>query len=96
MLCVCLLQGEEGPPSLEYIQARDLFPQKDLVKEDDTLQVSSTHGSADVTVSLLVPIRHTLFSISSGNLTDHRAKSSVPCHIDLKTFIVSLDTFGSL
>ncbi|XP_057209981.1 myotubularin-related protein 4 isoform X3 [Triplophysa rosa] len=31
--------GEEGPPSLEYIQTRDLFPQKDLVKEDDTLQV---------------------------------------------------------
>ncbi|XP_055054170.2 phosphatidylinositol-3,5-bisphosphate 3-phosphatase MTMR4 isoform X1 [Misgurnus anguillicaudatus] len=31
--------GEEGPPSLEYIQARDLFPQKELVKEDDTLQV---------------------------------------------------------
>uniref|UniRef100_A0A673K265 phosphatidylinositol-3,5-bisphosphate 3-phosphatase n=1 Tax=Sinocyclocheilus rhinocerous TaxID=307959 RepID=A0A673K265_9TELE len=32
-------QGEEGPPSLEYIQARDLFPQKELVKEDDALQV---------------------------------------------------------
>lgn len=31
--------GEEGPPSLEYIQARDLFPQKELVKEDDALQV---------------------------------------------------------
>ncbi|XP_062845186.1 myotubularin-related protein 4 isoform X2 [Trichomycterus rosablanca] len=31
--------GEEGPPSLEYIQAKDLFPQKDLVKEDDSLQV---------------------------------------------------------
>lgn len=31
--------GEEGPPSLEYIQARDLFPQKDLLKEDDALQV---------------------------------------------------------
>ncbi|XP_073807876.1 phosphatidylinositol-3,5-bisphosphate 3-phosphatase MTMR4 isoform X3 [Danio rerio] len=31
--------GEEGPPSLEYIQARDLFPQKELLKEDDTLQV---------------------------------------------------------
>ncbi|KAK3508661.1 hypothetical protein QTP70_003111, partial [Hemibagrus guttatus] len=32
-------QGEEGPPSLEYIQAKDLFPQKELVKEDDSLQV---------------------------------------------------------
>ncbi|XP_016103795.1 myotubularin-related protein 4 [Sinocyclocheilus grahami] len=31
--------GEEGPPSLEYIQARDLFPQKELLKEDDALQV---------------------------------------------------------
>ncbi|XP_030648747.1 myotubularin-related protein 4 [Chanos chanos] len=31
--------GEEGPPSLEYIQAKDLFPQKELVKEDDGLQV---------------------------------------------------------
>uniref|UniRef100_A0A8D3BMX2 phosphatidylinositol-3,5-bisphosphate 3-phosphatase n=1 Tax=Scophthalmus maximus TaxID=52904 RepID=A0A8D3BMX2_SCOMX len=32
-------QGEEGPPSLEYIKAKDLFPQKELVKEDDSLQV---------------------------------------------------------
>ncbi|XP_060704434.1 myotubularin-related protein 4 isoform X1 [Hemiscyllium ocellatum] len=31
--------GEEGPPSLEYIQAKDLFPRKELVKEDDDLQV---------------------------------------------------------
>ncbi|XP_030009058.1 myotubularin-related protein 4 isoform X4 [Sphaeramia orbicularis] len=31
--------GEEGPPSLEYIKAKDLFPQKELVKEDDSLQV---------------------------------------------------------
>ncbi|XP_052412444.1 myotubularin-related protein 4 isoform X3 [Carassius gibelio] len=31
--------GEEGPPSLEYIQARDLFPQKELLKEDDALQI---------------------------------------------------------
>ncbi|TRY57235.1 hypothetical protein DNTS_003306 [Danionella cerebrum] len=31
--------GEEGPPSLEYIQARDLFPQKELLKEDEALQV---------------------------------------------------------
>ncbi|XP_036392007.1 myotubularin-related protein 4-like isoform X2 [Megalops cyprinoides] len=31
--------GEEGPPSLEYIHAKDLFPQKELVKEADTLQV---------------------------------------------------------
>uniref|UniRef100_A0AAY4EPB4 phosphatidylinositol-3,5-bisphosphate 3-phosphatase n=1 Tax=Denticeps clupeoides TaxID=299321 RepID=A0AAY4EPB4_9TELE len=29
----------EGPPSLEYIQAKDLFPQKELVKEEDSLQV---------------------------------------------------------
>uniref|UniRef100_A0A4W4DXX3 phosphatidylinositol-3,5-bisphosphate 3-phosphatase n=1 Tax=Electrophorus electricus TaxID=8005 RepID=A0A4W4DXX3_ELEEL len=32
-------QGEEGPPSLEYIQAKDLFPQKELIKEEDGLQV---------------------------------------------------------
>uniref|UniRef100_A0A8D3BV14 Myotubularin related protein 4 n=1 Tax=Scophthalmus maximus TaxID=52904 RepID=A0A8D3BV14_SCOMX len=32
-------KGEEGPPSLEYIKAKDLFPQKELVKEDDSLQV---------------------------------------------------------
>ncbi|XP_055513977.1 myotubularin-related protein 4 isoform X4 [Leucoraja erinacea] len=31
--------GEEGPPSLEYIQAKDLFPRKDLVKEDEDLQI---------------------------------------------------------
>ncbi|XP_069082953.1 myotubularin-related protein 4 isoform X2 [Pleurodeles waltl] len=31
--------GDEGPPSLEYIQAKDLFPQKDLVKEEEDLQV---------------------------------------------------------
>ncbi|XP_078786489.1 phosphatidylinositol-3,5-bisphosphate 3-phosphatase MTMR4 isoform X4 [Oryzias latipes] len=31
--------GEEGPPSLEYIKAKDLFPQKELVKEDENLQV---------------------------------------------------------
>ncbi|XP_061105771.1 myotubularin-related protein 4 isoform X2 [Conger conger] len=31
--------GEEGPPSLEYIQAKDLFPQKELVKEEESLQV---------------------------------------------------------
>ena len=39
---VCVLfatQGEEGPPSLEYIQAKDLFPQKELVKEEESLQV---------------------------------------------------------
>lgn len=38
--CVCFHQGEEGPPSLEYIKAKDLFPQKELVKEDESLQVS--------------------------------------------------------
>ncbi|XP_061658667.1 myotubularin-related protein 4 isoform X4 [Syngnathoides biaculeatus] len=32
-------EGEEGPPSLEYIKAKDLFPQKELVKEDESLQV---------------------------------------------------------
>ncbi|KAJ8412390.1 hypothetical protein AAFF_G00127260 [Aldrovandia affinis] len=31
--------GEEGPPSLEFIQAKDLFPQKELVKEEESLQV---------------------------------------------------------
>lgn len=40
--CFCVCQGEEGPPSLEYIKAKDLFPQKELVKEDDSLQVSRT------------------------------------------------------
>lgn len=35
----CVWQGEEGPPSLEYIKAKDLFPQKELVKEDESLQV---------------------------------------------------------
>lgn len=39
---MCVGQGEEGPPSLEYIKAKDLFPQKELVKEDDSLQVSRT------------------------------------------------------
>uniref|UniRef100_A0A3Q3EJE9 Myotubularin related protein 4 n=1 Tax=Labrus bergylta TaxID=56723 RepID=A0A3Q3EJE9_9LABR len=33
------ITGEEGPPSLEYINAKDLFPQKELVKEDESLQV---------------------------------------------------------
>lgn len=33
------LQGEEGPPSLEYIHAKDLFPPKELVKEEENLQV---------------------------------------------------------
>lgn len=36
---VVSLQGEEGPPSLEYIQAKDLFPPKELVKEEENLQV---------------------------------------------------------
>ncbi|XP_069470938.1 phosphatidylinositol-3,5-bisphosphate 3-phosphatase MTMR4 isoform X2 [Ambystoma mexicanum] len=31
--------GDEGPPSLEYIQAKDLFPQKELLKEEEELQV---------------------------------------------------------
>ncbi|XP_043857739.1 myotubularin-related protein 4 isoform X1 [Dromiciops gliroides] len=34
--------GEEGPPSLEYIQAKDLFPPKELVKEEEDLQVPFT------------------------------------------------------
>ncbi|KAJ7308969.1 hypothetical protein JRQ81_008251 [Phrynocephalus forsythii] len=34
-----LPEGEEGPPSLEYIQAKDLFPHKELIKEEDSLQV---------------------------------------------------------
>lgn len=42
LLCVHVKQGEEGPPSLEYIKAKDLFPQKELVKEDESLQVSQT------------------------------------------------------
>lgn len=36
---MAFLQGEEGPPSLEYIQAKDLFPPKELVKEEENLQV---------------------------------------------------------
>lgn len=47
VLCV-YSQGEEGPPSLEYIQARDLFPQKELVKEDDALQVSFTRQTDNI------------------------------------------------
>ncbi|XP_077826993.1 phosphatidylinositol-3,5-bisphosphate 3-phosphatase MTMR4 isoform X5 [Macaca mulatta] len=39
---VAFLQGEEGPPSLEYIQAKDLFPPKELVKEEENLQVPFT------------------------------------------------------
>ncbi|KAJ8368362.1 hypothetical protein SKAU_G00083900 [Synaphobranchus kaupii] len=31
--------GAKGPPSLEYIHPKDLFPQKELVKEVATLQV---------------------------------------------------------
>lgn len=34
--------GEEGPPSLEYIQAKDLFPPKELIKEEESLQVPFT------------------------------------------------------
>lgn len=37
-------QGEEGPPSLEYIQAKDLFPPKELVKEEENLQVRRSWG----------------------------------------------------
>lgn len=37
-------QGEEGPPSLEYIQAKDLFPPKELVKEEENLQVRKSWG----------------------------------------------------
>ncbi|RLV97896.1 hypothetical protein DV515_00011325 [Chloebia gouldiae] len=36
------MQGEEGPPSLEYIQAKDLFPPKELIKEEESLQVPFT------------------------------------------------------
>lgn len=42
LCCSTVFQGEEGPPSLEYIKAKDLFPQKELVKEDESLQVSRT------------------------------------------------------
>lgn len=45
MCPLVLWQGEEGPPSLEYIQAKDLFPQKDLVKEEESLQVRTQHAS---------------------------------------------------
>jgi hypothetical protein len=41
-MAVAFLQGEEGPPSLEYIQAKDLFPPKELVKEEENLQVRRT------------------------------------------------------
>lgn len=39
MCILFVMQGEEGPPSLEYIQAKDLFPPKELVKEEESLQV---------------------------------------------------------
>lgn len=41
-------QGEEGPPSLEYIQAKDLFPPKELVKEEENLQVRRSWGPRGV------------------------------------------------
>lgn len=50
--CVCIWQGEEGPPSLEYIKAKDLFPQKELVKEDESLQVSDNHFYSTVPSAL--------------------------------------------
>lgn len=83
VLCVCLLQGEEGPPSLEYIQARDLFPQKDLVKEDDTLQVSFTHGSEDADVCWLVTMRHKLFFCLQGKYC--RWQSWILCCVPFKS-----------
>lgn len=48
------LQGEEGPPSLEYIQAKDLFPPKELVKEEENLQVrkQEAHGGRGFLPSL--------------------------------------------
>ncbi len=55
---VCF-QGEEGPPSLEYIQARDLFPQKELLREDDALQVS------------FIPNVHVVLCVESGSTHTH-------------------------
>ena len=46
-------QGEEGPPSLEYIQAKDLFPHKELVKEEENLQVRKSWGPEVGTFSFL-------------------------------------------
>lgn len=56
----CFQQGEEGPPSLEYIKAKDLFPQKELVKEDEGLQVSR---AADPLVS--AGLEGAVFSVPS-------------------------------
>lgn len=45
---VAFQQGEEGPPSLEYIQAKDLFPPKELVKEEENLQVRRQRGQGSL------------------------------------------------
>lgn len=51
-------QGEEGPPSLEYIKAKDLFPQKELVKEDESLQVRpQNHCSRPQAHPLWLPVQ---------------------------------------
>ena len=39
-----LWQGEKGPPSLEHSHPKDLFPQKEPLKELETLQVSAYAG----------------------------------------------------
>ena len=53
-------QGEEGPPSLEYIQAKDLFPPKELVKEEENLQVRKSWGPRVGRAPCLVK-KHPLF-----------------------------------
>ncbi len=68
---LCLRQGEEGPPSLEYIKAKDLFPQKELVKEDESLQVSCNSFHQPLTTTDLVHNLHPrlLWWVGAGEKT---------------------------
>lgn len=61
------LQGEEGPPSLEYIQAKDLFPPKELVKEEENLQVRRRWGPR--VGGALCQIKSTFPSLPTNNIS---------------------------
>lgn len=60
-------QGEEGPPSLEYIQAKDLFPPKELVKEEENLQVRRSWGPR--VGGTLCPVKNTPLFLPSKNIS---------------------------
>lgn len=60
-------QGEEGPPSLEYIQAKDLFPPKELVKEEENLQVRRSWGPR--VGGALCSVKNTFPSLPSNNIS---------------------------